>query len=110
MVQKYKESVDWCYAFLKWHSVSIKRRTHISQKLPKDYENKLTIFQTFTIKMKKKHQYNLSQISNVDQTPLTFNLLVTSQFHNQSESCIKTLHQDHGQRKEQIICDVSVHR
>ena len=74
---------------MKQHSLSIRRRTHISLKLPKDYEDKLTIFQTFTIKMKKKHQYSLSQIGNVDQKPLTFNLLVTSRFLDQIESCIK---------------------
>ena len=43
-------------------------------KLPEDYEDKLTKFQIFTIKMRKKHQYSLSQIGNADQTPLTFDL------------------------------------
>ena len=111
--QKYKASVDWCYALMNWHTLSIRRRTHISQKLPKDYEDKLTIFQIFTIKMKKKHQYSLSQIGNVDQTPLTFNLLVTSGYKPIPQSIRKlqqSLHQDHGQPKEQIYSDVSVHR
>ena len=72
--QNFKASVHCCYAFMKRHSLSIRRRTHISQKLPEDYEDKLTNFQTFTIKMKKKHQYSLSQIGNADQTPLTFDL------------------------------------
>jgi len=46
----------------------------ISQKLPEDIDQKLDIFQSYIIKARKKYAYNLSQIGNVDQTPLTFDL------------------------------------
>lgn len=70
----FKASTDWCYSFLKRHNLSIRRRTHISQKLPEDYEEKLSNFQSFVIKMRKRNRYSLSQIGNADQTPLTFDL------------------------------------
>lgn len=70
----FKGSVSWVYAFLKRHSLSIRRRTHIAQKLPEDYEEKLVEFQRFIINERQKFDYDLSQIGNADQTPLTFDL------------------------------------
>ena len=67
-------SVNWVYAFLRRHNLSIRRRTHIAQKLPGDYEDKLTEFQQFIIRQRKQHDYDLSQIGNADQTPLTFDM------------------------------------
>ncbi|MCU7901008.1 MAG: hypothetical protein KZQ66_02470, partial [Candidatus Thiodiazotropha sp. (ex Lucinoma aequizonata)] len=70
----FKVSVNWVYAFLKRHSLSIRRRTHIAQKLPEDYDDKLLEFQRFIINERKMYNYDLSQIGNADQTPLTFDL------------------------------------
>lgn len=55
-------------------NLSIRRRTHIAQKLPEDFEDKVTQFQKFIIKQRKLHDFDLSQIGNADQTPLTFDL------------------------------------
>ena len=68
----FRGSISWSYAFLKRHDLSIRRRTNIAQKLPSDYKEQLTKFQSFIIKLRKKNDYSLSQIGNADQTPLTF--------------------------------------
>ena len=86
--QNFKASVHCCYAFMKRHSLSIRRCTHISQKLPEDYEDKLTNFQTFTIKMRKKYQYSLSQIGNADQTPLIFDLPADTTINTKGASTV----------------------
>jgi hypothetical protein len=70
----FRASVDWSYALFKRHNLSIRRRTHIAQKLPSDYEYQLTKFQSYIIGLRKKTNYDLSQIGNADQTPLTFDL------------------------------------
>jgi hypothetical protein len=70
----FRASLAWSYAFLKRHNLSIRRRTHIAQKLPSDYEDQLTKFQSYIIGLRKKTNYDLSQIGNADQTPLTFDL------------------------------------
>ena len=44
-------------------------RTHISQKLPEDIDQKLDICPSY-----RGYAYDLSQIGNADQTPLTFEL------------------------------------
>ena len=55
-------------------NLSVRRHTHISQKLPEDFEEKLTEFQKFIIRQRKLHSFDPSQIGNADQTSLTFNL------------------------------------
>jgi hypothetical protein len=52
----FRASVAWSYAFLKSHNLSIRRRTHIAQKLPSDYEDQLTKFQSYIIGLRKKNQ------------------------------------------------------
>ena len=67
-------SVDWVYSFMRRNALSIRRRTHIAQKLPSDHEDQLLKFQTFIIKLRKQHDFELSQIGNADQTPFTFDM------------------------------------
>ena len=64
----FKASIDWCYGFMRRHDLSFRRRTHISQKLPDDIDQKLDTFQSYIIKARKKDAYDLSQIGNADQT------------------------------------------
>ncbi len=55
-------------------NLSIRRRTHISQKLPEDQADQLVEFQQFIIKKRTLLKPPLSLIGNADQTPLTFDL------------------------------------
>ena len=50
----FRGSISWSYAFLKRHDLSIRRRTNIAQKLLSDYEEQLTKFQSFIIKLSEK--------------------------------------------------------
>ena len=45
-------SVDWVYSLMRRNALSIRRRTHIAQKLPSDHEDQLLKFQTFIIKLR----------------------------------------------------------
>ena len=73
-VKDFKGSAYWCYAFMRRKNLSVRCRTHISQKLPEDFKEKLTEFQKFAIRQRKLHSFDPSQIGNADQTPLMFNL------------------------------------
>ena len=66
-------SVKWVYAFMRRNNLSVRRHTHISQKLPEDNE-KLMQFQRYIIRARNDVDYELSQIGNPDQTPLTFDI------------------------------------
>ena len=56
------------------NDLSVRRRTTLAQRLPADHDAKLLEFQQFVIQLHRQHGYDLSQIGNADQTPLTFDL------------------------------------
>ena len=70
----FKASVGWTRRFMKRNYLSVRRRTHMAQKLPKDFEEKVIQFQRFIIGKRRNNNYELSQIGNADQTPLTFDI------------------------------------
>lgn len=70
------------------HDLSFRLRTHISQKHPEDIDQKLDIFQSYIIKARKKYAYNLLQIGNADQTPLTFDLPVETTITHKGSSTV----------------------
>ena len=89
---EFKASRGWASNFMSRYNLSVRRRTHISQKLPADIEEKLMNFQQFIIKMRREKDYPLSLIGNADQTPLTFDMpaVSTIDFSGTSSISIKT--------------------
>lgn len=52
----------------------LRQKTKISQKLPADLDDKVQSFHSFVIKQRKLHDFKLSQIGNMDETPMCFDL------------------------------------
>lgn len=67
-------SSGWCSRFMNRFGLCLRQRTKIAQKLPKDLDEKVSSFHKFIIKQRKKHKYALSDIGNMDETPMTFDL------------------------------------
>ena len=59
---------------MKRHGLAIRQRTKISQKLPNDLEEIITSFHTFIINQRKQNNFELSQIGNMNETPMCFDL------------------------------------
>ena len=70
----FKASAGWCTRFMCRHRLTIRQKTKICQKLPADLDDKIISFQRFVIRLRKTHQYPLSQIGNMDETPMFFYL------------------------------------
>jgi hypothetical protein len=68
-VTEFKASYGWVQQFLNSWQLLIRRKTTISQELPKDYEEKLINFQKFVILLRKK------ETRNADQIPIRFDML-----------------------------------
>uniref|UniRef100_K7GC14 DDE-1 domain-containing protein n=1 Tax=Pelodiscus sinensis TaxID=13735 RepID=K7GC14_PELSI len=68
----FKASHGWGDRPWRFMNRSVQLRTTIAQKLPMDSDTKLLQFQKCIIKLRKQHCYDLSLISNADQTPLHF--------------------------------------
>ena len=65
---------SWCSRFMKRHNLVLRQKTKISQKLPEDLDEKITDFHSFVIKRRKRHDYDLKQIGNMDETPTWFDM------------------------------------
>jgi hypothetical protein len=68
--------------------LTLRQRTKLSQKLPKDLETKIDSFQRFVIKLRKRHNYKLGQIGNMDETPMTFDLPGNRTVHAKGEKTV----------------------
>ena len=85
---RFLASAGWCTRFMERHGLTLKQRTKLSQKLPKDLESKVDSFQKYIIKMRKRHEYDLSQIGNMDETPMTFDLPGNRTVHTKGEKTV----------------------
>lgn len=67
-------SSGWCNRFMNRHALCLRTRTKLAQKLPKDLEEKIGSFQKFVIHLRKQYDFELSQIGNMDETPVCFDI------------------------------------
>ena len=104
---QFKASVGWCERFMRRNLLSVRRRTHITQKLPADFQDKLLNFQRYIINNRKVRNYELRHIGNDDQTTLTFDLPFTTTVNELGEKSvnIKTT----GNEKKSLHCHVGYH-
>ena len=70
----FKASDGWCTRFFARSGLTLRQRTHIAQKLPKDVDFKVEEFHKFVIDERKKFEFCLSQIGNMDETPMYFDM------------------------------------
>ena len=75
-ISTFQASPGWCTRFMNWNSLTLRQRTKIAQKLPAILEDKVFSFHSFVINLRKKHGYDLSQIGNMDQTPMAFDFFL----------------------------------
>ena len=70
----FKASIGWAQKFMKRHDLTLRLKTKISQKLPDDLKEQILSFHRFVIQQRKAHQFELSQIGNMDETPMCFDM------------------------------------
>ena len=69
---EFKCSDHWLRRFLKRIRLSLRRKTHTAQRLPNDVTNEVLNSHKRLIKVRRRGVYLLSDIANMDQTPLPF--------------------------------------
>ncbi|XP_018105792.1 plectin isoform X1 [Xenopus laevis] len=73
-IENFAASAGWCSLFMNRFDLCLRRRTTISQKLPQDLDEKVKSFQSFITKQRRIHNYDLVDIGNMDEIPMTFDL------------------------------------
>ena len=99
-IEGFRRSKGWIY------NLSMRRLTHIAQRLPEDYEDKISNFQRFIITQHKRDNYEVNQIGNADQTPLTFDIPHTTTINTKGSSSvnIKTTGNEKNQFTVMLAC------
>ena len=68
--QNFKASNGWYDRFMVRYNLSNRRQTHMSQKKEEELSQKQQDFLRFIIKLRKSKKYDLSEIGNMDETPI----------------------------------------
>ena len=71
----FKASVGWYINWKRHHSITLRTKTTLAQRLPNDLEEQTVKFHRFVIAARQHHGYPLSRIFNMDETPLRFEML-----------------------------------
>jgi len=64
----------WCERFMRRNGLCTRTKTTIAQKLPSEYERKIIEFHNYVINMRKKLCFEIGQLGNIDDVPLTFDV------------------------------------
>ena len=70
----FKASRGWYEKWKRRHSVSMRTKTTLAQRLPADLEENIVRFHRFVIAARRRADYPLSHIYNMDETPMRFEL------------------------------------
>ena len=70
----FKGSRGWYEKWKRRHSVSMRTKTTLAQRLPADLEENIVRFHRFVIAARRRADYPLSRIYNMDETPKHFEL------------------------------------
>ena len=70
------------------HGISLTARTKINQKLTAELDDKIVNFHRHVIKLCQAHNYDLSWIANMDETPVYFNLPGSRTVHPTGEKTV----------------------
>ena len=85
---EFKASAGWCTRFMNRHNLSLRTRTKISQKLPRDLDDKITSFHSYIIDQRTNYDFPLSNIANMDETPMFFDLPSNRTVHPRGDHTI----------------------
>ena len=64
----------WCERFMRRNGLCMCNKTTIEQKLPHVYKRKIIEFHKYVINMRKNLCFEIGQLGNMDEVPLTFDV------------------------------------
>ena len=84
----FQASNNWCTRFLRRNNLALRQKTKIAQKLPGDLEEKIVNFHRFVLNCRKKANYELVNIGNMDETPVWFDMPSTRTVNARGEKTV----------------------
>ena len=102
-VVTFKASRGWLQKWMKRHSVSTREKTTVAQRMPDHVEEKIVSFHKFVIRMRKLREYSLSQIGNMDETAVYFDMPGNSTLHHKGDKTVILRTTGHEKDKVTVI-------
>jgi transposase-like protein len=73
-IENFIAGPTWCHRFMRRKNLSIRNRTTVGQKLPEDWELKKNSFLEFTRNLISTYKFSESEIYNMDEVPVSFDI------------------------------------
>ena len=71
----FQASEGWLRKFMRRHSIVLRAKTSVAQKLPKDLDSKIEAFYKEVQDQREDGKYSKEMIGNMDETPLYFDMI-----------------------------------
>ena len=71
----FQASKGWVAGFMKRYDLSLRAKTSLAQRLPKDLEEKIESFHKFVVEKREEDEFDDNLINNMDETPVYFDLV-----------------------------------
>ena len=71
-VTEFVGGLSWCNRFMRRNKLSVLSRTTVAQKLPRDWEERVTNFRQFVSRRKDELNIQADRVFNMDEVPMSF--------------------------------------
>jgi hypothetical protein len=102
-------SRGWFDGFLKRRKISLRQTTKKAQVIPDDYQSKIINWLQFNRRASSKYSFKLSEIANMDQTPIAFEFLSKKTYHTKGEKTVFCKQARSGWDRRQATLQIVVH-
>jgi hypothetical protein len=102
-------SNGWFSAFLKRKCLSLREPTKRAQTVPGDYKDKIISWLQFNRRAQAKFNFELSEIANMDQTPISFEFLDNKTYDTKGVKTVFVKQTGSGWDRRQATLQILVH-
>ena len=94
--KEFKATVGWCNRFMNRKHLVIRQKT-------KDLDQKVTNFHKFVIGMRQKYNFPLSNIGNMDETPMNFDMISNRTVERKGVKTVQLRSTDHEKTRFTVV-------
>jgi hypothetical protein len=102
-------SDGWLTGFLKRKNLSLRQATKKAQVVLEDYKEKIVNWLQFNRRAQAKFNFELSEIANMDQTPIAFELLDNKTYNTKGIKTVFVKQTSSGWNRRQATLQILVH-
>ena len=102
-------SDGWLAGFLKRKNLSLRQPTKKAQVVPEDFKDKIVSWLQFNRRPMAKFNFELSEIANMDQTPISFEFLDNKTYDTKGVKTVFVKQTRSGGDQRQATLQILVH-